>query len=95
MMNSLALKFNQVTSYFPVRTRESQGERRKILLVNSHPNPSSFSHAIAKAVEEGAIEGGHSIRRIDLYSSGFNPVLSKKEHNNYLSNIEGDQGIDR
>lgn len=47
----------------------------KHLIIYTHLNPKSFSKAVADEVEKIAIQKGHEIRFIDLYSDKFNPVL--------------------
>jgi putative NADPH-quinone reductase len=51
----------------------------KTLVIVAHPDPGSFNHAIAKAVCEALRSIGHSIMFHDLYSEGFDPILTKEE----------------
>lgn len=44
-----------------------------ILTVISHPNPASFTHAIATAFIAGAEEAGHTAEIADLHAEGFDP----------------------
>jgi NAD(P)H dehydrogenase (quinone) len=57
-----------------------------ILFVFCHPDPNSYGAALARAAR-AALEGrGHTVKFIDLYAEGFNPVLSLAEKTNYLPN---------
>ena len=62
---------------------------RKVLLVHAHPNGDSFSSAIADAVESGAREGGHDVRRRSLYREKFQPSLSLAERAVYMDAAKG------
>lgn len=48
---------------------------KKILLINGHPDPKSFCHALADYYEAGAKESGFEVQRLDLHSLTFDPVL--------------------
>ncbi len=54
-----------------------------ILIVLSHPDTKSFSHAIAKRFMEGAKEAGHTCELADLHAEEFNPCWT-------MSDIEND-----
>ena len=58
-----------------------------ILVVIDHPNPKSFTHALAEQFAKGAIEAGHSIEIADLHAEGFDPRWS-------MADIEADEGAD-
>ena len=45
------------------------------LIVYTHLNPQSFTHAVAEEVQSVSIKKGHDIKFIDLYADKFNPVL--------------------
>ena len=45
------------------------------LVILAHPNPQSFSHAIADTVVRRLEAAGHTVRVRDLYALGFSPVL--------------------
>jgi NAD(P)H dehydrogenase (quinone) len=49
----------------------------KILIILGHPDSGSFCGALASAYEQSAIAAGHEVRRIDLGSLRFDPVLHK------------------
>ena len=46
------------------------------LVVVAHPDPSSLSHAVAKALAEGVSAAGHSVEIADLAREGFDPRFS-------------------
>jgi putative NADPH-quinone reductase len=47
----------------------------RILLLFCHPAPVSFQRSIAEALAARLAADGHSVRMIDLYAEGFDPVL--------------------
>jgi NAD(P)H dehydrogenase (quinone) len=49
------------------------------VVVYCHPYEKSFNHAILGRVLEALENQGHSMRLIDLYAEGFNPVYDKEE----------------
>lgn len=51
----------------------------RALIVYCHPSPKSFNAAIRDAVIESLEAGGAETRLIDLYASGFDPVLSARD----------------
>lgn len=51
----------------------------KILIVICHPNPESFSHAIADTVTSKLRSNNHTIISRDLYKEAFDPVLPYSE----------------
>lgn len=51
----------------------------KTSLILGHPNPSSFTHAIAQAITTVLTQEGHDLRFHDLYREGFDPVLTLPE----------------
>ena len=56
-----------------------------VLVVIDHPNPNSFTHALAARFSDGARAAGHTIEFADLHSEGFDPRWS-------LADIEADAG---
>lgn len=50
-----------------------------VLVVYAHPNPESFNSAIRKTVEEYLKERGLAFEVRDLYTMGFNPILSTQD----------------
>ncbi|TFE19875.1 NAD(P)H-dependent oxidoreductase [Cohnella luojiensis] len=49
--------------------------KNKIAVIIGHPNPESFSNALAQAYTKGAISSGAEVRVIDLGQIEFSPVL--------------------
>jgi len=57
---------------------QKQRVMKKILIINGHPNASSFNHGLQRAFEEGARASGNiQLDAIDVGSLQFNPNLSK------------------
>ena len=54
-----------------------------VLTVLDHPNPASFSAAVARSFMEGAKAAGHTIELADLHEEGFDPRWS-------MADIEAD-----
>jgi putative NADPH-quinone reductase len=55
----------------------------RILVVFSHPVPESFGSAIYRRLVESLEQHGHEVRGLDLYASGFNPVMSAEDRRGY------------
>ncbi|MFT3706028.1 MAG: NAD(P)H-dependent oxidoreductase [Archangium sp.] len=51
----------------------------KTLVVYCHPNPKSFTHAVLESVHAGLARSGCEVQTLDLYGSGFEPVLVVNE----------------
>lgn len=85
----VATQLNAVCTYFPAPPREENDPKRKILLVHCHPRRDSFGSALADAVEAGAKDGGHEIRRRGLYEAKFQPVMSAAENAAYMDTRKG------
>ncbi len=49
--------------------------RKKIVLINGHPNPESFNYGIAEAYKRGARKLGAEIKEIIISELNFNPNL--------------------
>jgi NAD(P)H dehydrogenase (quinone) len=47
-----------------------------VLIVLDHPNPASFSMAVAQHFKDGAEAAGHSVELADLNAEGFDPRWS-------------------
>ncbi|HWP17621.1 MAG TPA: NAD(P)H-dependent oxidoreductase [Burkholderiaceae bacterium] len=43
------------------------------LIVVSHPDPASLTHAVARRIAEGAQAAGHTCEMADLHAEGFDP----------------------
>src|SRR5690554_2177989 len=48
---------------------------KKILIINGHPNETSFNFGLAKAYRKGAEESGAEIKEIVISKLQFNPNL--------------------
>lgn len=48
---------------------------KKILLINGHPNPKSFNHALAAAYQKGAEQSGAAFKLINIGELDFTPNL--------------------
>lgn len=51
----------------------------KILVVMSHPNPTSYVKEVAEAYIHGAQDAGFECTLADLYREGFDPVMSERD----------------
>jgi NAD(P)H dehydrogenase (quinone) len=51
----------------------------QVLLVVSHPRPTSLTHAAADALAAGLRESGHGVTLADLHREGFDPVLHEPD----------------
>jgi NAD(P)H dehydrogenase (quinone) len=49
--------------------------KKKILVINGHPNSESFNFGIAAAYKAGAEESGAEVRSINIADLNFNPNL--------------------
>jgi NAD(P)H dehydrogenase (quinone) len=56
-----------------------------VLTILDHPNPTSFSAAVARHFIAGVKAAGHSAELADLHAEGFDPRWS-------MADIEGDDG---
>lgn len=48
---------------------------KRILIINGHPNPSSFNYALAEYYKNGAIRSGAQVDMITIATLKFNPNL--------------------
>ena len=57
---------------------------KRILIINGNPATlrESFSAALCHAYEDGALDGGHAVRRVDLAQLAFDPILHEGLHGN-------------
>jgi putative NADPH-quinone reductase len=55
----------------------------RVLMVLSHPQPESFTYAVHARAVAGLARSGHEVRVLDLYRSGFDPVLSEDHRRHY------------
>ncbi len=61
----------------------------KTVVVVTHPNPDSFTHAAAAAAVRGLERAGHDVTVLDLYAMEFQPAMTHDERHAY----HGDQPI--
>jgi NAD(P)H dehydrogenase (quinone) len=57
----------------------------KVLVVYAHPNPESFNHAVLERFVAGLRSRNHEAEILDLYSQGFNPLLTAAD----LASLQG------
>ncbi|MCU1501776.1 MAG: putative oxidoreductase [Ilumatobacteraceae bacterium] len=55
----------------------------RAVVVLAHPDPASYSHAIAAEVVGALTAGGHTVVLHDLYAEGFTAAMSAAERNAY------------
>lgn len=55
----------------------------KVLVVYCHPCPDSFNGAVRDTVLETLAERGHAVHLLDLYATGFDPVMRADEWRGY------------
>ncbi|MGZ4680495.1 MAG: NAD(P)H-dependent oxidoreductase [Ilumatobacteraceae bacterium] len=51
----------------------------RIVVVVAHPDPDSFSHAIASTARNTLDASGHDVTMIDLYAEGFRTAMNLEE----------------
>jgi len=59
----------------------------RAVVIVAHPNPTSFSHAIAARVRIGLEASGHQVIVHDLYAEGFRSAMSPDEREAYHGNL--------
>lgn len=57
----------------------------RALVVHAHPDPASFSHALAAAAIEGLRRAGHDVTAVDLYAEEYCAAMSRAERVAYHS----------
>lgn len=50
---------------------------KKIFILMGHPDADSLSSRMASAYEEGALQAGHEVRRMNIGEMHFDPILHK------------------
>lgn len=50
---------------------------KKVFILLGHPDTDSLSNRMANAYEEGALAGGHEVRRMNVGEMTFDPILRK------------------
>ena len=56
-----------------------------VVVVIAHPNPNSFSHAIASTARAALEAGRHDVTMLDLYAEDFRTAMSRDERSAYHS----------
>ena len=57
----------------------------RVVVVVAHPDPTSFSHAIASTARAALDARGHEVTTIDLYGDGFRTAMTYEEREAYHS----------
>jgi len=55
----------------------------RCLVVHAHPDPESYSAALRDRAVAALTGSGHHVDVLDLYATGFDPNLSRAEHERY------------
>lgn len=55
----------------------------RVLVLHAHPDPESFSARLYRQTLIALEEGQHSVTAVDLYATGFDPVMSRVEWQGY------------
>lgn len=55
----------------------------RVVVVVAHPDPNSFSHAIASTARSALSGAGHDVAVLDLYAEGFRTAMSPAERRAY------------
>lgn len=50
---------------------------KKVFILLGHPDKETLSGSFASAYEEGALQGGHEVRRMNIGDMHFDPILHK------------------
>ncbi len=66
----------------------------RILVVYAHPVPESFVASIYRLTLATLEAQGHEVRGLDLYASGFEPALSRRERETYHDESANQRGIE-
>lgn len=59
----------------------------RAVLIVAHPDPGSFTHAIARRVADGLVAAGHDVIVHDLYAEGFAAAMSADERHAYHGDV--------
>lgn len=70
-----------------------RADRKHALLVYCHPCGESFNAALRDTVSETLRTAGYSVRLIDLYDIGFDPVMSAEERRIYHDERANEQAV--
>lgn len=66
-----------------------------VLTVFAHSNPKSFCRAVLDRFTAGLLEAGHTNEVVDLYASGFDPVIRPRDMPGWLTESIPDDMLDR
>lgn len=66
----------------------------RVLVVYCHPCEESFNASVRDAALESLAAAGHETRLIDLYGSGFEPVLTADQRRRYHTPGDNERGIE-
>lgn len=64
------------------------------LIVVAHPEPTSFSHAMAQTAAAALTEAGHVVEVTDLYAEAFDPVSDRRNFLTTASDARFDQHVE-
>ena len=51
--------------------------RKKILIINGHPNKNAFNYGIASAYKKGAVNSGAEVKEIIIADLDFNRIYNR------------------
>ena len=60
----------------------------RVLVIFSHPSSESFGASVFEMACRSLKAAGHEVRMHDLYQEKFQPILTKEEWDDYLSNTD-------
>lgn len=66
-----------------------------VLTVFAHPGSRSFCHAVLDRFDAGLRDAGHTNEIVDLYASGFDPVLRPRDTPSWLTETIPDDMLER
>lgn len=67
----------------------------KVLTVYAHPDPRSFCHAVLQQFTKGLEDAGHTNKVVDLYATGFDPVLRIRDLSYWLPDENASDVVDK
>jgi putative NADPH-quinone reductase len=66
----------------------------RILVVHAHPVAESYCTALFNCAVETLRKAGHEVRPLDLYASGFDPVMNRQERLDYHTPVINQRGLE-
>lgn len=69
-------------------------EAQHALIVVAHPEPTSFSHAMAQTAASALVGAGHVVEMSDLYAQGFDPVSDRRSFLTTADEARFDQHVE-